>query len=71
VLPFDSEAALLAGRIQAELEKAGAPTDAPDVMIAATAIGARLPAVTGNTAHFAAVLRVGYPVATENWRLTT
>ena len=68
MLPFDADAALLAGRIQAELEKAGAPIDAPDVMIAATAIGARLPVVTGNTAHFAAVLRVGYPVATENWR---
>jgi predicted nucleic acid-binding protein len=68
VLPFDADAALLAGRIQAELEQAGAPIDAPDVMIAATAIGARLPVVTGNMAHFAAVQRVGYPVATQNWR---
>jgi predicted nucleic acid-binding protein len=41
---------------------------APDVMVAATAIGAGLPVVTGNTAHFAAVQRVGYPVATENWQ---
>lgn len=68
VLPFDVEAALLAGRIEAELEKAGAPIDAPDVMIAATAIGARLPVVTGNTPHFEAVRRMGYSVATENWR---
>jgi tRNA(fMet)-specific endonuclease VapC len=68
VLSFDADVALLAGRIQAELEKAGAPIDAPDVMTAATAIGARLPVVTGNTAHFEAVQRMGYPVTTENWR---
>jgi predicted nucleic acid-binding protein len=49
VLPFDAEAALLAGRIEAHLEKMGTPIDAPDVMIAATAIGAGLRLVTGNT----------------------
>jgi predicted nucleic acid-binding protein len=68
VLPFDAEAALLAGRIEAHLEKMGTPIDAPDVMIAATAIGAKLRLVTGNTAHFEAVTRAGYPVTTENWR---
>jgi tRNA(fMet)-specific endonuclease VapC len=70
VLSFDADAAFLAGRIQAELEKAGAPIDAPDVMIAATAIGARLPVVTGNTDHFEAVQRMGYPLPTVNWRRT-
>lgn len=35
ILPFDAAAALLAGRIEAELEKIGTPVDAPDVMIAA------------------------------------
>src|SRR5258708_31486262 len=53
VLPFDADAALLAGRIQAELEKAGAAIDAADGMIAATAIGAHLPVVAGNSAPFA------------------
>jgi predicted nucleic acid-binding protein len=38
VLPFDEPAAFLAGRIEADLEKSGTPIDAPDVMIAATAI---------------------------------
>ena len=64
-------AAVLAGEIQAALQKAGTPVDAPDVMIAATAIIARLPVVTGNTPHFVAVTTAGYPVATQNWRQAT
>lgn len=68
VLAFDAHAALLAGRIQAELEGAGISIDAPDVMIAATAIGARLPVVTGNTAHFAAMQRIGQPLEIANWK---
>jgi tRNA(fMet)-specific endonuclease VapC len=47
VLVFDTQAAFLAGRIEAELVRGGSPIDAPDVMIAATAIGARLSIVTG------------------------
>ena len=70
VLPFDASTALMAGQIQASLEKAGTPVDGPDVMIAATAIIARLPVVTGNTPHFEAVAKAGYPVATQNWRRT-
>jgi tRNA(fMet)-specific endonuclease VapC len=68
VLAFDTPAALLAGEIQAALENAGTRIDGPDVMIAATAIGARLPVVTGNAAHFEAVRRVGYTLDLENWR---
>src|SRR5260370_12311201 len=68
VVQFDAEAALLAGRIEADLERAGRTIDAADVMIAATAIGVRLPIVTGNTAHFEAVQNAGYLVTTENWR---
>jgi predicted nucleic acid-binding protein len=68
VLLFDMESALLAGRIEAELEKVGSPVDAPDVMIAATAMTARLPVVTGNTAHFEAIRRAGYSLAIENWQ---
>jgi tRNA(fMet)-specific endonuclease VapC len=69
VLTFDAHAALLAGQIQAALEKAGTPVNGPDMMIAATAVGARLPVVTGNVAHFDAVRKVGYPIDVWNWRL--
>jgi hypothetical protein len=30
-----------------------------------------LPVVTGNTPHFEAVAKAGYPVTTENWRRAT
>lgn len=69
VLPFDSEAALLAGRIDAELKRRGTTINLNDVMIAAIAIGARVPIVTGNTAHFEAVRSAGYPLDVENWRV--
>jgi tRNA(fMet)-specific endonuclease VapC len=69
VLTFDAHAALLAGQIQAALEKAGTPVNGPDVMSAATAIDARLPVVTGNVAHFEAVRKVGYSIDVWNWRL--
>jgi len=68
VLLFDLESALLAGRIEAELEKVGSPVDAPDVMIAAIAMTARLPVVTGNTAHYEAIRHAGYALTIENWR---
>jgi predicted nucleic acid-binding protein len=66
VLLFDLESALLAGRIEAELENVGSPVDAPDVIIAAIAMTARLPVVTGNTAHFHAIRRARYALTIEN-----
>ena len=68
VLPFDDGAARLAGRINADLERAGLVVGMPDVMIAAIAVCARLPVVTGNVVHFAQIREVGYEVVIENWR---
>ncbi|MCL2778795.1 MAG: PIN domain-containing protein [Polyangiaceae bacterium] len=70
VLPFEEPAALLAGRIEADLEKRGTPIDFTDVMIAATALVVRLPVVTGNVMHFEAVKKAGYELSIENWRET-
>jgi tRNA(fMet)-specific endonuclease VapC len=52
VLPFDAEAALLAGPIDAELDARGRPMDLGDVMIVAIALRHGLTIVTGNVAHF-------------------
>lgn len=69
VLSFDSSAAVLAGRIDAELKRRGTTINLNDAMIAAIALGAKVPIVTGNTPHFEAVKSVGYPLDVENWRV--
>jgi predicted nucleic acid-binding protein len=40
----------------------------PDVMIAAIALRASVPIVTGNVAHFEQVRAAGYQLVIENWR---
>jgi predicted nucleic acid-binding protein len=48
VLPLDAIAGELAGRIDADLKRAGFDIGGPDTMIAAIAIHRGLPLVTGN-----------------------
>lgn len=52
VLPFDTEAARVFGRIRADLEERGEPLADADLQIAATAIHHDLELVTGNLRHF-------------------
>lgn len=68
VLPFDDEAARLAGRINGDLERVGRVIGMPDVMIAAIALRAGLPVVSGNLAHFGAIRGLGHDLLVENWR---
>ncbi len=68
VLPFDASCAEIAGRIHAELERAGRPIGVMDPMIAAVAIHHGLTLATGNTAHYAHIQRLGYPLTLINWR---
>jgi tRNA(fMet)-specific endonuclease VapC len=68
VLPLDDAAARLAGRINADLERAGRIIGMPDVMVAAIALRSYVPVVTGNVAHFEQVRATGYELAIENWR---
>ena len=51
-LPFHDEAALLSGRIRAELAKAGMPIGSYDLQIAAIALANDLTLVTHNTREF-------------------
>ena len=68
IIPFDRPAAELAGEISATLIRTGQTIGLSDPMIAATAIVHGLELVTGNTAHFERVQRLGYALTLVNWR---
>jgi tRNA(fMet)-specific endonuclease VapC len=68
VLGLGQPEALLAARIDGELHRRGTLVDLNDEMIAATALEARLPVVTGNTTHYEAIRAAGYQLQLENWR---
>lgn len=55
LLPFDSECAVQAARIRAELEAAGTPIGPHDTQIAATALRHQATLVTRNTREFSRV----------------
>ena len=67
-IPLDFDAARLAGLIFGDLHRTGHPIGRADPFIAAIAIQADLPLVTGNTSHFARIQALGYPLRLENWR---
>lgn len=62
-LPFDDEDARAAGIIRAELEQAGTPIGAYDVLIAGQAVRRNMTLVTANVSEFARVARLQW----ENW----
>jgi tRNA(fMet)-specific endonuclease VapC len=68
LLPFDREAAELAGRIDGDLLRSGQPIGRLDPLMAAVAIRHSLILVTGNQAHYKRVQALGYPLALDNWR---
>lgn len=55
LIPLDSEAAIIAGRLRAELAASGTPIGPYDVQIAAIAIANNLILVTHNTREFSRV----------------
>ena len=63
VLPFDSSAAEVYGRLRARLETEGRRLDEPDLRIASIALSRRLTLVTGNVRHFSRVP----DLTVENW----
>ena len=68
VIVFDQSTAVLAGRISADLERAGQVIGLADPMIAAVALKHNLELVTGNTTHFQRIQQLGYPLTLANWR---
>lgn len=70
IIPLDFPAAKLAGMIAGDLHRTGQPVGRADPLIAAIALQAQLPLVTGNTKHFARIQDLGYPLQLANWRET-
>jgi tRNA(fMet)-specific endonuclease VapC len=68
VLALHFEAAKLAGLIFGDLHRAGQPIGRADPFIAAIAIQASIPLVTGNTQHFERIQALGYSLRLDNWR---
>ena len=68
LLPLDRDAAVIAGRIYGELEKAGLTIGRSDPLIAGIALAHNLTLVTGNTKHFERIVALGFPLALADWR---
>ncbi len=68
ILPFDRDAADLAGQIAGDLDRAGRPIGRCDPMIAALAIAHGLGLVTGNMSHYQRLPPLGYSLTLVNWR---
>lgn len=63
ILPFDTPAAVLYGRLRRELEQQGTPIEDADLRIACIALAHGLTMVTGNLRHFNRVPGL----VVENW----
>lgn len=63
VLPFDSEAAEIAGWLRAELKRSGKPIASYDLLIAATELRHNLILITANSREFGQVTKLRH----ENW----
>jgi len=68
LLSLDVRAAETAGRIYADLERAGQPIGRADPMIAAIALCHGLTLVTGNSSHYRRVQSAGYELKIRDWR---
>lgn len=70
VVSFDTESAVLAGRIDAALTNRGRTIGVADVAIAACALVKGHPVCTGNREHYEYIQAAGFPVVLQNWRAT-
>lgn len=69
VLPFDVDAAEIAGHIEAELRINGTPIEEADILIASVAVAAHRVLVTHNVKHFEPIAALGYALPIEDWTL--
>ena len=69
VLPFDLDAAEVAGRIEAALRTNGTPIELADLFIAAIAVSAQRTLITHNTKHFEPIAALGFELPLADWTL--
>jgi predicted nucleic acid-binding protein len=69
ILSLDRDAAIVAGRIYGELEKAGQTIGRADPLIAGIAIAHNLRLITGNTKHFERIAALGFSLSLADWRM--
>ena len=68
VIPFDENCSVIAERMFADLENTGQPIGRADPMIAAIAVQHDLTLITGNTAHYERLQKLGCSLKLDNWR---
>lgn len=68
VMTLDKISAELAGRIYADLERAGRDIGVADVLIAAISIHHGMTLVTGNASDYVHIQEAGYALRIESWR---
>lgn len=68
ILTLNLHSSELAGRIYADLERAGQTIGRADPVIAAIALENGLLLTTGNTEHYRRIQRLNYPLKLDNWK---
>ena len=68
VISFDENCSIIAGKMFADLENTGQPIGRADPMISAIAIEHDLMLITGNTAHYERLQKLGYSLKIDNRR---
>lgn len=69
LIVIDASIAEVAGRMYADLERTGQPIGRIDPLIAACSLRHQMILVSGNTAHYARLQTLGYPIQLDNWRI--
>jgi len=70
IVTLDQISGELAGRMYADLERAGRLIGVADVLSAAIAVHLGLTLVTGNASDYEHIVAAGYPLRIESWRAT-
>lgn len=68
ILTLNLNSSELAGRIYADLERAGQTIGRADPMIAAIDLEKNLVLTTGNTEHYQRIQKLNYPLRLDNWK---